>query len=222
MALIVVGLASTGCSFSRPTRTGYLSDYAQLAPDRFHINPGIGPQRAETRHASPGDLDQIDSFYLEPTQWLIDSETRAGKSPERREALVARLQQELRDQLGAIRPIVPSPGPRTATIRTAITRVRLGRPIANLALTATFFTPIPIGPIFSGGASLEAEAVAPDGRQLAAVSSVSSGGVIDLVGLYSKSRHASQAMKRNVKEFKEALIQPPSAPTKAPSGRLDP
>ncbi len=203
LALALV--AASGCNHYRPTQTGYLGDYSRLEKDPFHINHGIGFQRARTRDATHEAAGAIDSFSIEPVEWLVDPASRAGQTPGRREALSASLDEALRDQLGRLRPIVDRPGPRTARIRSAITTVRLSRPILNVLLTATYFTPLAIGPVFFGGGAVEAEAIGPDGRQLAAVTSASSGGWIDLIGFYSRSGHAHKAMRRNAKELREAL-----------------
>jgi len=194
-----------GCIHYRPTETGFLSDYGSMTRDRFHINRGIGLQRAKTFEATPNDSSKIDSYYIEPVQWLVDPAGRGGKDPGRRDWLCSILQGELRDQLGATKPVVDRPGPRTARVRAAITVVRLSRPVTNVVLTATLILPYGIGPIFFGGGAVEAEVIDPDGRQIAAVSTASSGGWFDLAGYYTRSNHAKKAMKRCVGELVEAV-----------------
>ena len=76
-------------------------------------------------------------------------------------------------------------------------------------LTATMISPYGPGPIFFGGGSVEAEVIAPDGRQIAAVSSASGGGWLDVVGYYTYSDHARKAMSRCAGELAEAVA--PSA-----------
>jgi len=208
-----------GCASYRPTETGFLSNYAAMTPDRFHVNRGIGLQRAETFKAAPEDFTSIDSFYIEPVRWLVDPESRGGKSPERRDWLCKILDQELRDQLAASKPIVDQPGPHTARVRSAITVVRLARPVSNVLLTATLISPYGIGPVFFGGGAVEAEVIGPDGRQVAAVSSSSGGGWLDILGYYTRSNHAKKAMNRCVRELAEAVAPPipgPSDSAKAP------
>ncbi len=206
LAIVLFFLLTSGCAHYRSTQSGFLTDYSQIEKDRFHLNHGVGVQRAKTHYATSEQYRSIDSFYIEPTQWLVDPKSRAGKDSKRRDPLVSKLGAELHDQLGQVKPIVEVPGPHTATIRSAITTVRLSRPLLNLVLTATLWTPVAIGPIFFGGAAIEVEAIGPNGRQIAAVSTASSGGLIDFRGYYSKSGHALKALRRNVKEFKEALI----------------
>jgi len=206
LVLMLALLASSGCAHYRTTETGFLGDYSRLKKDPFHVNHALGLQRAKTHDATPGAACAIDSFYIEPVRWLVDPESRAAKDSRRRDDLCLKLDEALRDQLGELRPIVDRPGPRTATIRSAITTVRLSRPVVNALLTATYFTPLGmIGPVFFGGGAIEAEAIGPDGRQIAAVTSASSGGWLDVVGFYTKSGHARKAMRRNAKELREAL-----------------
>jgi len=194
-----------GCASTRPTESGFLSNYAAMTPDRFHLNRGFGLQRAETFEATPGELAQIDSYYIEPVEWRVDPQSRGGKSESRRDWLCTDLRATFRDQLGTTKPIVDSPGPRTARVRSAITDVRLARPMANVLLTATMISPFSTGPIFSGGATVEAEVISPDGRQIAAISSASGGGMLDLPGYYSRSNHARKAMKRCAEELLQAV-----------------
>ncbi len=194
-----------GCAISRPTESGFLSNYAAMTPDRFHLNRGIGLQRAETFKASPTELAQVDSYYIEPVEWRVDPKSRGGKSDDRRQWLCADLDEALRDRLSTIKPIVDCPGPRTARVRSAITVVDLARPMANVLLTATLISPFGTGPIFSGGATVEAEVISPDGRQIAAISSASRGGMLDLPGYYSLSNHARKGMKRCAEELLQAV-----------------
>jgi len=203
LGLAALGLA--GCKHYRPTETGFLSDYSQLVKDPIHLNHAIGFQRAMTHDATHEAVCQVDSFYIEPVQWRVDPETRGGKDPERQAILTSKLEQALIEQLSTIKPIVPQPGPKTATIRSAITTVRYSRPFTNLMLTATLFTPVGIGPVFFGGGAIEAEAIGPDGRQMAAVTSASSGGWFDIIGFYTKAGHAKKAMWRDAKELRQAL-----------------
>ncbi len=209
--------ALSGCASHLPTESGFLSSYAALTPDRFHLNPGIGLQRAETFEVAAADIVLIDSYYIEPVEWRVDPQSRGGKSPKRRDWLCQQLDQALRDQLGATKPIVDQPGPRTARVRSAITMVELSRPVTNVLLTATLISPYGIGPVFSGGGTVEAEVIAPDGRQIAAVSSASVGGWLDLVGYYTRSEHARKAMSRCAGELVQAV-----APSAADLARRDP
>jgi hypothetical protein len=204
IALLLAG-ASTGCASYRPTQSGYLSDYSLLQKDPIHLNYGLGLQRNKSRNALAEETGRVDSYYIEPVQWLVSEQSRAGGDPKRQQVLTSTLETQLKEQLGTLKPIVDEPGPNTARVRAAITDVRLSRPLLNAAMMATLMGPVFIGPIFNGGGYVEAEVIGPDGRQLSAISCASSGGPIDLFGYYTKAGHAKKAMRRSAKELRETL-----------------
>jgi hypothetical protein len=205
LAGLIFLLAGPGCTSYRPTHTGFLSNDSGLEKDPIHLNYGLGLQRNESRFASCADLAGIDSFYIEPVQWLVSEESRGGGNPNRQQRLTSTLAAELREQLSTVKPVVDQPGPNTARVRSAITQVKLSRPLLNAAMLATVITPVMIGPIFNGGGFVEAEVIGPDGRQISAISCASGGGVIDVVGYFTRSDHARKAMRRSAKELRETL-----------------
>ncbi|WP_435009398.1 DUF3313 domain-containing protein [Tundrisphaera lichenicola] len=201
LAILVIN----GCASYHPTRSGYLSDYSQLQKDPFHLNYGLGLERNQARNASPAEAARVDSYYIEPVQWLVSESSRGSGNLNRRQMLISALQDQLREQLGTLKPVVDQPGPNTARVRAAITDVKLSRPILNAAMLATVIAPVFIGPIFNGGGFVEAEVIGPDGRQLSAISCASGGGVLDVTGYYLKGGHARKAMRRAAKELRETL-----------------
>lgn len=205
---IAIGLSllmTSGCAAYRPSESGYLGDYSGLRKDPFHLNRGLGLERARSRSAPAEAVAGIDSYYIEPVQWLVPDSNRASRNPARRDNFCTVLGQSLREELGRLKPIVEVPGPRTARVRSAITVVNLARPVLNLALIATVVSPVIVGPIFGGSGVVEIEAIGPDGTQVAAVSCASSGGPLDLLGYYNKSGHVRKAMKRAAHEMEETL-----------------
>ena len=218
--LFGLATASSGCSSLShywPTQSGLLTDYTGLRQDPFHMNYGIGMEHNFSRYATPEALALVDSYYIESIRWAVDPQSRAGRDPTRGPVLTAALEKGLREQLAAIGPIVDAPGPRTARVRAIITDARLSRPILNTALTAAgvAFPVTYLGPVFFGGACVEAEVLAPDGRQFAAISCASGGGWLDFVGLYVRSNHAKKAMRRSAVELRETLQpQPPKGRTR--------
>ena len=207
MALAV--LPGAGCAAYQPTRSGYLSDYSQLQKDPFHLNYGLGLERNQSHDAAPAEAAQVDSYYIEPVQWLVSESSRGAGNVERREMLTSALHEQLREQLCMLKPVVDQPGPNTARVRAAITEVKLSRPLLNVALLATIVTPVIIGPIFNGGGFVEAEVIGPDGRQISAISCASGGGMLDVTGYYLKGGHARKAMRRAAKELRETLEPKP-------------
>lgn len=218
--LLALAAGSSGCSALShywPTQSGLLSDYAGLRQDPFHMSYGIGFEHNFSRYAPPETLAQVDSYYIEPIRWAVDPESRAGRDPSRGPVLTAALEKALRKQLCEIGPVVNTPGPRTARVRAYITDARLSRPLLNAGLTAAgvAFPVTYLGPVFFGGACVEAEVLAPDGRQIAAISCASGGGWLDLLGLYVRSNHAKKAMRRSAHELRETLEpQPPPGRTR--------
>lgn len=199
-------IAFSGCAQYQTTESGYLSDYKQLEKDPMHFNWAGGFQRAKTHYATSEDYREIDSFYIEPVKWMVDPESRAGKYTQNHDFLKGWLDKQIRRELSQLKPIVDVPGPKTATVRSAITTVRLSRPYANLLLSATYFSPIKVGAVFFGGAAMEAEVIGPDGRQIAAVTAASSGGLTDIIGFYTRTGHAVKALRRDAHELKQAIL----------------
>ncbi len=197
--------AGSGCASYRPTQSGYLSDYTQLQKDPIHLNYGLGLQRAKSHNAATESAASIDSYYIEPVAWMVDESSRASRDPKRRVDLTSSLDKALRDQLGKLKPIVDQPGPNSARVKAAITNVKLSHPYLNIALLPTLITPVKVGPMFNGGGFVEAEVIGPDGRQISAVSVASAGGPLDLLGYYTRARHARQAMQRAAWELRETL-----------------
>ena len=218
--LLALAAGSSGCSALShywPTQSGLLSDYSGLRQDPFHMSYGIGFEHNFSRYATPEALARVDSYYIESIRWAVDPESRAGRDLTRGPVLTAALEKALRKQLAELGPVVDVPGPRTARVRAIITDARLSRPILNTAMTAAgvAFPATFLGPIFFGGACVEAEVLAPDGRQFAAISCASGGGWLDLVGLYVRSNHAKKAMRRSAHELRETLEpQPPPGRTR--------
>jgi hypothetical protein len=205
LAGLVLVASCPGCASYRPTQSGYLSDYTQLQKDPIHLNYGLGRERANSHNALPESTSPIDSYYIESVVWMVDESSRAGGDPKRRDYLISKLDEALRNQLGKLKPIVDKPGPNSARVRAAITDVKLARPYLNLALLPTLITPVRVGPMFNGGGFVEAEVLGPDGKQISAVSVASAGGPLDLFGYYTRSRHARQAMQRAAWELRETL-----------------
>ena len=213
--VVALAVACSGCgnlAHYRPTQSGRLADYGGLTDDRFHLNRGLGIQRNRSRNADGGALEGIDSFYVEPTAWIVDDASRAGRDPACRLVLTADLERALRERLGTLRPIVSRPGPRTAVVRSVIADARLSRPYANAGLMAIGLAgsacgiPIPLGAMFFGGACVEAEVLAPgDRRQVAAITCASGGGPLDFFGFFNRPAHAKKAMRRAAQELVETF-----------------
>jgi hypothetical protein len=191
-----------GCAHVRPTESGYLTDYSKMVPERVRFHSMGGLQRLVSRPPTPEGLDGIESFYVEPVAWLVDPKTSAAADEDLRRRVTSAFEIDLKKQLGAIRPVVDAPGANTATVRAAITEVVRARPVTNVILTAVAV------PLANGGGTFEVEVVGPDHRQIAAVCSSSSGGALELLGYFSRSKQAADAARRAAAELKNALGAP--------------
>jgi hypothetical protein len=202
--LIVVALlwGAVGCVHMHPTTSGFLSDYSGLAQSDKK-------DRVRTMTVEPQALAGIDSFYIEPIEWLADDLGQPAEDPKQAATIRDALENSLVKEFGKIRPIVEEVGPRTARVRSAITGVQESKPLANLFLAVQI-----AGPLFNGGAVAEIEVLSPDGRQIAAESAAFLGSEWDIVGYFWGPKHPSTAVARAAKQISGDLAV---AQTMAPS-----
>lgn len=202
--LIVVALlwGAAGCVHMHPTTSGFLSDYSGLAQ-------ADKKDRVRTKPVEPQALAGIDSFYIEPIEWLADDLGQPADDPQQAATIRDALENSLVKEFGKIRPIVEEVGPRTARVRSAITGVQEAKPFANLFLAVQI-----AGPLFNGGAVAEIEVVSPEGRQIAAESAAFMGSEWDIVGYFWGPKHPTTAMARAAKQISGDLAV---AQTAAPS-----
>ena len=189
LLLVTSTLGASGCVQMHPTRSGFLTDYSDLAPvdkkDRVRVKP-----------IDAAALAEIDSFYIEPVQWLADDLGQPATSDKQMLSLRHSFQTALVTELGKIRPIVDEIGPRTAFVRAAVTGVQESKPFANLFLAVQI-----AGPLFNGGAVAELEVLTPDGRQIAAESAGFRGHDWDVVGYFWRPNHPRSALRRVARQL---------------------
>lgn len=195
-----LALALTGCALMEPTESGFLGDYSHLTRTTDRINWGAGLHRVEVRLPADGDLAGIDSFFIEPVAWLAPERDWMGPNRWRRDSVSGALDRALRKKLGQVLPVVAAPGPRTATVRAAVTDVVATRAVVNVLTSIVFAA------VSNGGAAVEVEVRAPDGRQIAAVDGASMGGFLDFFGYYLWSSHSRIATRRLAGELQDALL----------------
>jgi hypothetical protein len=209
-ALIALA-ALSGCAVMKPTQTGFLDDYSELLPTGHHRSWGFGRHRVEVQHPEAGELDAIDSFYIEPIAWLAFEDDWLGQNDWRRESVTHAFEAALRWKLGWIKPIVKEPGPRTARVRAAITDVKATQAVTNLVVSSIAWVWVS-----NGGAAVEVEIVAPDGHRIAAVDGGSTGGILDYMGYYLWVSHSRTSVRRLADEVRDTLRSP--EPKDVPSG----
>ncbi|MGE5611688.1 MAG: DUF3313 family protein [Bacillota bacterium] len=197
--LALAALAIAGCANVKPTHSGYLSDYSQVQADPNH-------HKLEIHHANSIDLQNIDSFYIEEVAWKSPRPKGTVAHPDRQTSMLKSLREALQKDLATIKPVVDSPGPHTARVHAAITDEVDSEYILNILAS------IVAGPVSNGGATVEAEILAPDGHQIAAVSVARAGGLFDVLGYYLPHDHAKQACRTASRDLRTALTLPNTPP----------
>jgi hypothetical protein len=190
-----------GCTQLDPTHTGYLTDYSQLQVTEKRI-PLVRPRVVESGCPGAEALKDIDSFFIEPIGWEVGEVVPGSFDETCRKNLSNTLRASLTRELGALKPVVDEPGTRTARVRAAVTKVAYARPLLNSALTVVAV------PIFNGGGVVEAEVIAPDDRQIAAIVAALPGRAFDVMGYYTWQGHAEKAMRRSACELRTLLAKP--------------
>jgi len=201
--VVLVHTVLVGCTQLNPTHTGYLTDYSQLQITEKRI-PLVRPRVVESGCPGAEALKDIDSFYIEPIAWKVVEVVPDSFEETCRENLSHILRASLTRELGTLKPVVDQPGSRTARVRAAVTRVAFARPLLNSALTVVAV------PIFNGGGVVEAEVIAPDDRQIAAIIAASPGRAFDVMGYYTLQGHAEKAMRRSACRLRKLLEKPPA------------
>jgi hypothetical protein len=192
--LLALGPMAIGCVEMSPTRSGFLTDYSGLREIKHHRRVRVLPVNLQ-------ELAEIDSFYIEPVEWLADDMGQPASSPNRAEKIRHALEEQLACRLEEILPVVELEeiGPRTAIVRAAVTGVQESKPLINLLLVTQ------VGPIFNGGASAEIEIIGPSGHQVIAESVAYTGHEWELLGFFKKSEHSVSAMRRAAKRLVREL-----------------
>jgi hypothetical protein len=205
---LALGLfAACGCATVRPSESGFLTDYSGLEASRVKLHKRAGLKREKGTPTPAEDLARVDSFYIAPVAWLVSEHAAAGKDESTRDRVVRAFDESLREELGKVHPVVYTPGPNSAIIRPAVTDVVRARPLSNAALTVVAV------PLFNGGGAFEVEAVDAAGRQLAAISTSSSGGALEFLSYFSRSRQACDAARRAAADFRSRIESPQNDPS---------
>jgi len=182
--------ALSGCATNSMTRSGFLGDYEKLSPTRYenvlmYRAAGFEPKRyaavvvedAQIKTAS-GRIDGLDDAQQREVLDHVTSELKRqeGKSP------------------------APPGGAGQVRVRVAVTELQT----PNRAVNA--MTTLLVGPVTTGGASLEFEAVdLRTGRRVAAASCFERGNVIkEFAGSYTLLGHAKAAITNCIERIDSA------------------
>lgn len=187
-------LVGTVCASMKPTESGFLSSYAGLSKGESDNVRQVAP--------APNALIGIESILVERPKWLATSGGGANFEQEQRDSVLTALEEALKEELGKIKPIKDRGGERPLVVRAAVTDAARSNPAVNVA------TSLLIGPVTNGGATIELEAIGPDGKRVAAMVYADTGGILDLLDAYSEAGHARQVTRRAAAEFRELLARP--------------
>ncbi|WP_340643999.1 DUF3313 family protein [Phenylobacterium sp.] len=164
LLLVLPFLALAACS--TPTQpSGMLSTYDGLAVKPGAVRASISDRRDEA------GLEKVHRVALAPT--LVAENTAAWMSALERTTLLREIDAQLCFELSERYEIAAPDGAADARVRAVLSHVRAtGRVGSAASAAASFFIPGPIGvraPGTLGGLGVEAEMVAADGGQLAAI-----------------------------------------------------
>jgi hypothetical protein len=176
-------LLSASCSSVAPTRSGFLADYAELAPR--------GDEQLES--AAPASEWTSERYHLAPIEWRADD---AGLSAERKEVIRRAFERDLARGLDVALQRA-EPGARDALqVRAAITQFEASAPWGN----ALSFAALGLA-LDNGGAAVEFEVLAPDGRALLRSSASRSGSVFAFWRGFSSTAFGRAALRELASEL---------------------
>jgi Protein of unknown function (DUF3313) len=209
---LAVGATVLLCACSTPATkpSGFLADYKTLSPSAFenvslYRAPGFDPQ-------TYGQVQMTPTHVHGPSTRLRELD------PELQKEILTHADKEMASRL----LIGVRSGTKTLMVRAAVTDVDTPNRAVNVATTLL------LGPVTSGGASMEVEVV--DGQsgvvQVAAACTERASVLRQFTGAYSVLAHAKHAISECVQRFEQAYrAQPsdgsPSAPSAMPAIRQD-
>ncbi len=166
MGAAVLAMATGACaSGAAPSHTGFLTTYEGLAPRTDVVRASVSQRRDEALASSITRL------------WVAPAEVFGVKDPvlsdDDRRAVMNEVDRQLCYELSERFEILEQPDPQAGTVRVGVTYIRPTHQAGSAAAAvANFFIPGPIkvrAPGGTGGLGAEAELLAPDGRQAAAI-----------------------------------------------------
>ena len=163
LAVLALPLLLAACA-SAPTQSGFLSTYDGMTEREGAVRAAARQKRDPARLAEVRQVAVESTRLAQGGDWLTEAE---------RTALLREIDAQLCFELSERYEIAATPGPGVARVRAAVTGVTpTGRAGSVASAAAGFFIPGPIGlraPGALGALIAEAEMVAADGAQLAAI-----------------------------------------------------
>jgi hypothetical protein len=165
LAAVPLIFALAACA-SPAKQSGFLSSYEGLTPRTDTVRARI----AERREAQA--LSEVKRVAIEPTR-LAPSADAEWLNEAERAFLLREVDAQLCFELSERYEIAQTPEDADARVRAAVTAVRpTGRVASGVSAAASFFIPGPVGlrvPGTTGALAVEAEMLAPQGGQIAAI-----------------------------------------------------
>lgn len=161
-----LALASGACaSGGPPSNAGFLTSYEGLTPRTDVVRASVAGRRDEALAST------ITRLWVTPAEVFGVSEPILSDSD--RQAVLAEVDRQVCYELSERFDIAEQPEPLAGTVRVGVTYIRPTHQAGSAAAAvANFFIPGPIKvrtPGGTGGLGAEAELLAPDGRQAAAI-----------------------------------------------------
>lgn len=161
-----LAIASGACaSGAAPSSTGFLTSYEGLAPRTDVVRASVLQRRDEALASS------ITRLWAAPAE--VFGVTVPVLSDDDRRAVLNEVDRQLCYELSERFEIAEQPEPQAGTVRVGVTYIRPTHQAGSAAAAvANFFIPGPVkvrAPGGTGGLGAEAELLAPDGRQAAAI-----------------------------------------------------
>lgn len=162
---LLLALAGAGCATSPPDQSGFLSSYEGLEARTDTVRAAVAQRRDE---ALARTLDRV---FIERAELTPDA--AGALTPEQWGLVLGEIDRQVCYEISERFTIIDEAEPQAARIRVAATRVSATHPAGSIAsAAANWFIPGPLGvrvPGTTGGLAAEAELLAPDGEQAAAI-----------------------------------------------------
>ncbi|RYE64455.1 MAG: DUF3313 domain-containing protein [Oxalobacteraceae bacterium] len=165
------------CQTAPAADGGFLSSYEGLQTKEGTLRVSVRDRRDEAL------VSNIDRIVIEPAQ-LVEGATSAALSADDVAKVLGEVDRQVCYELSERFTILPVADADTSTVRVAVTRIVATEPVSSgAAAIANVFIPGPLGvrvPGTTGGLAAEAELLAIDGRQAAAVAFARSANVVGM------------------------------------------
>lgn len=163
--ILASGAAAAACATAPEPHSGFLSSYEGLQTRSDTVRASISERRDEPLARS------IERIRIEPAE--LTAEAADALTPQEWALVLGEVDRQVCYELSERFTVVEADGGDIGRVRVAATRISPTNPVGSAAsAAANWFIPGPIGvraPGSTGGLAAEAELLAPDGRQAAAL-----------------------------------------------------